>query len=164
MKLKIAAISVFVALAIGQPAFAEDKPESRLQVAEELVAETVTSSLVENMIASVWPTIEADIKSKNPDIDAEALEGLKGDLAEMQSVQMAELVVEMPALYAKYFTTDELKTILEFQTSEVGRKALSVTPQLMAEFMPKIMQSLQTQMPIIMQRFQDRLAEKGYKI
>ncbi len=163
-KFKIIAASFAIITVLGQPAFAEDTPESRLQVAQKLVEETVTSSLVENMTASVWPPIENDIRSRNPNIDDAALEELRMDFETVQKQQMAELVVDMPGIYAKYFTTDELTKILEFQTSEVGRKALSVTPKLMAEFMPKIIQSLQTQMPMIMERFNKRLSEKGFKI
>ena len=164
MNLRTIAAALAISLAVSLPTYAEDNPESRLKVAEELVAQTVTGSMVDNMTASLWPTVEADIKSKNPNADQAAIDGLKADFIDMQKQQMADLVVDMPAVYAKYFTADELKEILKFQTSEVGRKALAVTPQIMAEFMPKIMQSLQTQMPVIIERFKNKQTEKGYKI
>ena len=57
---------------------------------------------------------------------------------------------DAPALYAKYFSAQELNELAAFYRSATGAKALQVMPRLMGEFM--------TQMLPRMQGFQEKLA------
>ncbi|MFK7903439.1 MAG: DUF2059 domain-containing protein [Nitratireductor sp.] len=142
----------------------EDTKENRLMLAEKLVQETVTSSIVKNMVDATWPPMEKNLLDQNPNIPRDALDGLKADLGDQQKQLIAELIVDMPRIYAKFFSTSDLEKILEFQTSEVGKKAVSLQPQIMAEIMPKMLKSIQENTPRIMQRMKDKIREKGYKL
>ena len=42
---------------------------------------------------------------------------------------------EYPALYAKYFTTREMKELIAFYQTRTGQKAMRETPKLMGEAM-----------------------------
>jgi hypothetical protein len=143
---------------------ADDTPQARLAVAEKLVSQTVTAGMVENMTETLWPSFEASLKQKNPDISPSVLTGLKSDLAEMQKNMFADLIVDMPGIYAQLFTAGELEAIYTFQTSDVGRKAVALQPQIMGQIMPKIMNSIETNMPVIMERLRQRAIEKGYQL
>jgi hypothetical protein len=41
---------------------------------------------------------------------------------------------DMPLIYARYFTADELRQLAAFYKSPIGVKALSQIPKVMAEF------------------------------
>jgi len=159
-----AAGALMLVMSAAGAARADDTPQARLAIAEKLVAETVTAGLVENMTQTLWPTFEASLKQKNPDISPSVLTGLKSDLAEMQKNMFAELIVDMPGIYAKLFTAGELEAIYAFQTSEVGRKAVALQPQIMGQIVPKIMSSIEANMPVIMERLRQRAIEKGYQL
>jgi hypothetical protein len=159
-----AAGALMLVMAAAGSARAEDTGQARLAIAEKLVAQTVTAGLVENMTQTLWPPIEASLKQKNPDISVSVLIGLKSDLAEMQKNMFADLIVDMPGIYAQHFTVDELEAIYDFQTSPVGRKAVALQPQIMGQVMPKLLKSIETNMPVIMERLRRRAIEKGYQL
>lgn len=142
----------------------EDTKENRIKVAEKLIAETITSDFVNNMTNSTWAPLEKNLKKLNPHITAEILATMKQNLAEQQKTLMAEVMSDMPTIYAQYFTSDELEAIYKFQTSPVGRKSIAVTPKIMAQIMPKIFQSIQKNTPKIMENMKKRAKEKGLKL
>jgi hypothetical protein len=166
MKLRVAFAAGAWMLALSTAGLAEttDTQEARIAIAGKLISETITAGLVQNMTETVWPAFEGSLKEKNRDISAEVLTGLKSDLAEMQKNLFAELIVDMPGIYAQHFTVAELEAIYAFQTSDVGRKAVAVQPQIMGQIMPKLMKSIEANMPLLMERFRQRAMEKGLEL
>jgi hypothetical protein len=164
MKVVIAAGAMMLALCTAVLAETTDTPEARIALAGKLISETVTAGLVRNMTETLWPPFEASLKQKNQNISPSALTGLKSDLAEMQKGMLAELIVDMPGIYAQHFTVGELEAIYAFQTSEVGRKAVALQPQIMSQMMPTMLKSIEANMPLIMERFRRRAIEKGYQL
>lgn len=164
MKVVIAAGALMLALCTAGHAETTDTPQARIALAGKLISETVTAGLVQNMTETLWPPFEASLRQKNRDISATALIGLKSDLAEMQKGMLAELIIDMPGIYAQHFTVAELEAIYAFQTSEVGRKAVALQPQIMGQMMPTMLKSIEANMPIIMERFRQRAIEKGFQL
>jgi hypothetical protein len=159
-----AAGALMLAMAAAGMARAADTEQERLAIAEKLVSETVTAELVKNMTETLWPPLETSLKKKNSDISPTELTGLKSDLAELQKNMFAELIVDMPGIYAQHFTVGELEAIYVFQTSQAGRKVVSLQPQIMGQIMPKLLKSIETNMPVIMERLRQRANEKGYQL
>jgi hypothetical protein len=155
---------LMLVMAAAGMARAADTPQDRLAIAEKLIAQTVTAGMVENMTETLWPPLEASLKQKNADISPAVLTGLKSDLAEMQKNLVAELIVDMPGIYAQHFTVGELEAIYAFQTSDVGRKAVALQPRIMGQIMPTLLKSIETNMPVIMERLRQRAIEKGYQL
>jgi hypothetical protein len=75
-----------------------------------------------------------------------------------QDVDFEEILQQVYVpLYEKYFTESELREILAFQSSAVGRKAASLMPQLMQEGMAATIPLIQ---PIIMKIAEEVLREE----
>ena len=152
------------ALAQDSTQTVEDSQENRVEIAKKLVEDTVTSKLVDNLTASMWAPAEKTLRESNPGVGDEVFEELRKGLAQQTTEMMDELVADMPAVFAQYFTVSELQQIYDFQTSEVGRKALEVQPKIMGALMPKIIKSVQERTPEILKQVREKAAEKGLKL
>ena len=79
--------------------------------------------------------------------------GMSRQMTEMyndpQLVQGFEDV--MARAYAKHFTTAEIKATTVFYTSPVGKKALTIMPQMMQETMPEIMAMMSPRISAMME-------------
>ena len=71
---------------------------------------------------------------------------------ELDPGQIFEIVV--PA-YDKFLTADEIKQLLQFYESPIGRKLLDAQPKIMAESMPRIMQWSQEISRRVMQKMKE---------
>ena len=76
-------------------------------------------------------------------------------LKEMDSDTLINMTVPV---YEKYYSDKEIKQLIEFYQSDIGKKVVLVTPQIMQEFM----QMGQIWGKDIAERLQTRLQEKGY--
>lgn len=71
------------------------------------------------------------------------------------------LMGEMVHIYAKNFTPGEVKALLEFYSTDAGRKAVSVLPRLAQEGAAAGQKWAQQNVPAMLDRLQQRLAEEG---
>lgn len=162
--IKLFIIAISLSVSFSSFVLAQDDEAAKVALAEKLVSETVTSSFLKEMFDSTWPTLKGQVAAKNPDVSEDILNELRDVLAQQQKELVASLIVDLPKAYAKYFTLEELEKVYEFQTSDVGKKVVSVQPKIMAEFMPRILQSIQGQMPKVLENFQNAVREKGLNI
>ena len=135
-----------------------------LAIATELVELTVTRTLVEDMAGHAWLPLAEGLKHENPTISDEMLAELRTEFLALQVKVLGDLFSDLPAVYARHFTTDELSQLLAFNKTPVGQKALVVMPKIMAETMPRLMGSLDATMPLLLQRFREKVREKGLKM
>jgi len=126
--LSIAAVILFVSNVFAQiPAPAA--PPAIFAPAKPVSAETkelVRTLLEANGMRTSMIRIFEDIISQAPAESQKDLRAvLKGDV----------IIDNMIPVYAKYFTSDELKELINFYKSPIGTKNLSLTPVLMTEVM-----------------------------
>ena len=124
-----------LALAAPSPAsFAQNAPSAEaLQTAHQLVDLTtkdIVGQVAQTMAAQIWPLVERGI---NPRPDAATLDKLKSEFQAITADVVRDGMKDMPAIYARYFTADELKTFVTFYSSGPGQKFLKTQPQLMQE-------------------------------
>jgi hypothetical protein len=67
---------------------------------------------------------------------------------------------ETAAIYAELFSEDELKGLIEFYNSDLGKKFSEKQPDLMRRSMELSMGRMQNAMPQIMQKIQQEKLEK----
>lgn len=77
--------------------------------------------------------------------------------AEFQSGKVTEMVIP---IYSKYFSEEEINALIAFYDTPVGKKTVSVMPQILAESMQVGMQWGAE----IIRRLEQRLKEKGYSM
>ncbi len=145
-------------------ALAKEPSSEALREANKLFDLTFSGTFFENLTAQVWKSVEQALKAKNPSISEDVLSTFKSELMAIQQEQMADVMKEAPRIYARHFTVDELKQLYDFQASPIGKKSLKVMPQIMGELMPLILKHAQQAGPRVMQKLQEKIKQKGYKI
>ena len=124
-----------LALATPSPAaFAQATPSPEaVQAARELVNLT-TKDLVDQvgrtMAAQVWPLVEQTL---NPKPDAATLTKIKTEFGSITVDVIRDALKDLPAIYARYFTADELQTFVTFYRAPAGQKFIKTQPQLMQD-------------------------------
>ena len=159
----IKAIAVTGALLLSAPALASDESE-RLEAAQQLVDQTMTENFTKQMSSSVWPTIEPVVRAKNPNVNDETVRQLADSFNALMAQYLGTLMQDMVPVYAKYFTAEELRQLLAFQSTPLGKKSIEVQPKIMAEAMPRIMQGVQTLLPQINQEFTQIVRQQGLEL
>jgi uncharacterized protein len=155
--MRIAILLVALTFGIGA-ARAQDAAEA-LQAANELaliVSADAVNQISQELTASLWVNLENSLKSK---VDDATLSELRADFQHQLAQFGAEAMKDAPAIYAKYFTTQELRDIIAFYRTPAGAKALQTMPKVVIEHLtgvrPKVQefqQGVGTSVREIMQR------------
>jgi hypothetical protein len=155
-------------LAAVRPAVAQGPatPDA-LQAARELVAILSTDTmkqLTAQVIAQIWPRLEGDLRAKRPSVTADQLNELKSEFQRIQYEFLMKSMEDAPAIYARYFTAQELREILAFYRTPVGEKSLKVMPQIMGETMAVLMPRMQDIQIQTMDAFSKVLKQRGFDL
>ncbi|MGH6884508.1 MAG: DUF2059 domain-containing protein [Geminicoccales bacterium] len=170
--MKILRISVVAAsLAIGAvpqmiaPSFAEDAPSPEtLQAAHDLVAvfnEPTVAEAVANLTAQVWPTIEKDLRAQNPKIDAATAAELRKEYERLMTEEYKEIISDAPAVYARFFTAQEMRDLIAFYRTPAGAKSLRVMPQATLDLTAKRLERIQGLQEKVYLAFLNVLQKRG---
>jgi len=130
----------------------------------KLMEVTGAAKLGEQMASLITSSFLEGLENANPDVSARAL-----DIA--QEVIEAEisgafdgpdgLVAKMIPVYAKYFDHQEVRGLLAFYETELGRKTIAVMPALMQEG-ARVGQAWGAEMaPRVEKRFHERMKAEG---
>lgn len=114
-------------VAFGPAAHSQQPSAAAMATAKELIASTGAASVFDPLIAGVVEQAKLLFLQQNPALGKDLNEiaaKLRTDLAPRN----AELSDEMARLYASRFTEPELKAILVFYQSPVGKKLLVQQP------------------------------------
>jgi uncharacterized protein len=133
-----------------------------LNAARELLSvmsPDMVSQTVQGMMGQIWPSLEQQFGSK---VDQATLAELRSEF-ERSLLQFAtDSMQDAPAIYARYFTADELHQIAAFYRTPAGAKALQTLPKVMSDYfgtMVPRMANFQQQMNT---RVQAILEKHGY--
>ena len=124
------------------PAFAQ-KVESvgsagsaeALRAATDLMAimsPTMIDQLSQQLATAIWPSVQNSLGSK---VDAATMSDLRSEFERQLGKFNSEGLKDIPALYAKYFSAQELQEMAAFYRGATGAKALQLMPRLMGEYM-----------------------------
>jgi hypothetical protein len=167
--IRIAALAVALALAGAgwNSARAEGAPSAEtMQAAKDLVAlitKDTIKELAARITAQVWPQIEASLKAKQK-IAPFQLNELRHEFERIQFEFATKVMADAPALYARYFTADELRQLLAFYHTPVGEKAMRTMPRLTAEALQMVMARLPQLQADAMDAFTKILKQRGFDI
>lgn len=84
-----------------------------------------------------------------------ALQAVKGMFSD------GDFMDEMNAIYAKYFSHEDIRQMIAFYETPAGRKAIEVMPELMSESMQVTMRWFAKINPVIQERVTSQLREEG---
>jgi hypothetical protein len=121
---------VAAALTLFSPAvYAQQPSAAAILIAKDLVNTTGATSMFSPLIAGVVEQAKLLLLQQNPNLNKELSEiatKLRTDLAP----RFDELGNEVARLYATHFTEQELKDLLVFYKSPLGRKMLAEQPKI----------------------------------
>lgn len=138
-----------------------------LQAANELfsvLSEDLLKQMVNQVTAQVWPPLERQLRAKSPALADDTVAALRLEFERIQNSNLADLLKEAPAIYARHFTAAELRDLTAFYRTPTGQKALRVLPQVMGEVLATIVPRLQQAQSQTLEAFKRVLRERGYAI
>ena len=99
-----------------------------------------------------------------PAASPEARKGFRADYLRIVTERTDELVAETPAIYARYFSAEELKALVAFYRSPVGRKSLAVMPAIVGDMVRITTERLPLVTAEITEAFRRKMRAKGVEI
>jgi hypothetical protein len=130
---RLAAIAVAL-VAFGPAAHSQQPSAAAMATAKELVAITGTTTLFDPLIAGVVEQAKLLYLQQDPSL-AKDLNEIAAQMRENLKPRFAELTDQVAKDYATTFTEPELKAILTFYQSPVGKKLLDKQPTVVNESM-----------------------------
>ena len=121
------------------PTFAQGQPSpdtlQRAQQLVSLISPNILEQISTQMTTLSWPAFEAEFRAKYPNISADAIKALRAELHNLDKAYVTELLQkDAPAIYARFFTADELRQLIAFYQTPTGAKSLQVMPSISAQF------------------------------
>ena len=159
--MRIAILLIALTFGIG-PARAQDSAEA-LQAANELasiISSDAVNQISRELTASFWPNLENSLKSK---VDDATLSDLRADFEHRLAQFGAEAMKDAPAIYAKYFSAQELRDITAFYRTPTGAKALQTMPKVMIEHLTGVRPKVQEFQQGMRTSVQEIMLRHGYQ-
>ena len=131
--------------------------------AEELLRMTGAAQLGSQFVNVMYGQILEDLKRSQPNVPTRMLDVIRQVLEEEFSSAFAgpDFTSRTVAIYAKHFTHDDVRGLLTFYRSALGRKVISVMPTVLQESMAVGQQWGQEIMPGVMAKLEQRLRSEG---
>lgn len=155
---------VLAAVAYSAAGLAEDSFQERRPDIEQLLEVTGALAIGQQMNAAIVGQMTQLIRQVRPDIPEETLAVIPEEVNGVLSENTDTLMGAMITLYAKYYTAAEIKEMLRFYESPLGKKTIRVMPALMAEGMQAGQLWGQSLGPIIERRIRARFKEEGVEL
>ena len=100
-------------------------------------------------------------KNQNPNIPERAFDIMQEEFRATFLENRAELTEQIVIIYNRHFTASELRKLIVFYQTPIGRKTISIIPRVFQESTVAGQQFSQRMMPVAMQRVQQRFKEEG---
>jgi len=156
--------AVAVALVAFSPTAHSQKPSAAaMATAKELVTATGATSLFNPLIAGVVEQAKLLFLQQNPALSKDLTEianKMRTDLVP----RFAELSNQMAELYATHFTEPELKAILVFYQSPVGKKLLAQQPDVIESSMRYAQDWANKLSDQVIAKMREELKKKGHSL
>jgi uncharacterized protein len=156
-------VVVLLVLACGSVCAEELTREKRADI-EQLLTMTGALSIGKQMATAVVANIVQSLKRSHPEIPQNALDFLPADVGAVFEENMASFKEEIIPIYHKYFTGAEIREMIRFYSTDLGKKTIRVMPAAMQESMLVGQRWGQALEPKIDQRIRARLKQQGIKI
>lgn len=141
-------------------------PEKRADI-EKLMKVTGALKIGKQMSNTVVNNMTRAIKASRPDIPDRMFKILAEEVNNIIEEQMFAKggYMEMAVLiYDKYFTHDDIKGLLAFYRTELGKKTIKVLPKIVQHSMRAGQLWGQTLGPLIQKRVTNRFKEEGFNL
>lgn len=128
----IIVLRVTTASAQGAPS-----PEA-VSAAKELMSimsPDMVGQLTQGMIGQMWPQLE---KTFGPNVDAATRTEVRAEFERSLQQFVLDAMQDAPAIYARYFSVDELHQLSAFYKTPIGAKTLALMPKVQTDLFGSI--------------------------
>lgn len=158
----------FVLVSINQTAFSEEISTEKKALIDKVLEQTGQSSIAtgQQFMNLFIQQITMALQANNPDIDPKAYKIVEQEIQAVISEEMIKnkaLEKLMHPIYDKYYTTEDLKSMVELYNSPFGKKMLEVMPAIAQEGMQVGQVFGQSLGPKIQQRIAASFEQAGIK-
>jgi hypothetical protein len=129
-----AAVTGLALLALGGAASAQDPSPEAVETARQIIAIKGGDTIFNSLIPGVIEQGKSLFEQQNPALGKD-LRDVATKLRSELAPQIAEVHTEVAKLYASHFTLKELKEILAFYQSPLGRKLITEEPKTLDQSM-----------------------------
>jgi hypothetical protein len=161
-------LALVAALALGWvvmagSAGAQAPSPGALTAAKELVALKGGAVMFDPLIPGVIESAKNQLVPTNPQLGA-PLNEVAVQLHKEYAAKRAELLDIIAQAYAKHFTEAELKDVVAFYKTPVGKKVIAQEPAAIQESLTAAQQWANEFSDVVLQRFRTEMQKKGYKL
>jgi len=151
--MKKTAFVLFLCISVFTNSFGQTKQESIKELFHIMKNDSMINKMLDSMVPSMASQMQSQIKdsvarAKSTEILNVSMQTVKGFFPQMME--------DMALIYDKYFTEKEIKDFIVFYKSPSGQKYLSLSPEIMKEFMGTMMQKY---MPEIQKAMKAKIEE-----
>ena len=151
---KIILLSILT-IFLGISSYGQDKKAKDLKKLFELMkAEKMIDVMMENMIPMIKQQANGKIMGDKAKEKFEEYMGFV--MSETKAMTIKIVNDEMPLIYDKHFTHDEIKDLIKFYKSPTGQKLLEKTPEISKDLMNSM---ITKQMPEMQEKISNKLKE-----
>jgi len=140
---------VGTAPAASQPALTEQRALA-LQLVELVQPESSYRAGLQQMMDQMLPSLEAQARASGKTLPPDTKQRMNAVLLEV--VPYGEMKQWSADIYARRFSSAELKQLLQFYKTPVGRKLASKLPEIMGEAGKKVGEVLPARLPAALRR------------
>jgi hypothetical protein len=156
---------LFATLSLVAATVAADdlSPQKRADI-ERLLEMTGATKIGKQMTVVLAAHMAQSLKQSHPEIPQKALDVLPEEVGAVFEAHIGTFLAAIIPVYHRYFTAEEIKGMIGFYSTDLGKKAISAMPGLMSESMVISQQWGQTLEPVISERVRARLKKEGIEL
>ena len=138
-------------------------PQKRADI-ERLLEMTGATRVGKQMAAVSASHMVQSLKLSHPGIPQKALDMLPAEVGAVFDAHIPAFVAQIIPVYHRYFTAEEVKGMIAFYSTDLGRKAISAMPGLMTESMMIGQKWGEGLSPELAERVRARLKKEGIEL
>lgn len=156
------ALAATLLIACGASLADELTEEKRADI-HKLLEMTGAANLGRQVGAAAAAQTGEMIKRQKPETPQRAIDILPAEVAAVFDAHMAEFTAMLVPIYDRHFTGPEIKEMIAFYSTPIGKKTVSVLPQLSMEAMVAGQKWGQALGPEVVERIKARLKKEGFE-
>jgi len=158
------AVALMICLAYGPAIAAEEMSKQKRSDIEQLIEMTGAINIGKQMSEVFGAQLWEAVKAARPDVPPTLFDVLQQEVNGVIDRRLPELSALIIPVYHKHFTHAEIKDLIAFYKSPLGRKMIQVMPVLVQESISVGQQWGQSIAPEIQIRVLERLQSEGVEL
>jgi hypothetical protein len=162
-RLAAIAAGTFAACLLFGPAYPQSLSPEAAAAARELVEAARTTEQFKTLLPLMLQQMKPVVVQDRPEVERD-YDKIVPLLMELANRQVGEFAEEVAALYARNFTTEEIRQVTAFYRSPTGQKFLDKTPVVAQESMAMGQKFGQRIVQELQGRMREELRKRGHNI